>query len=108
MRFLVIAGAVEPIDMARVGDAPLRSNKYRADLLARGKIASHAHIAGNRAHMWIFDVDSVDELDSIISEDPMSAHFSGRPEIYPLTSYERMKEREEAVARMLGSSGDGA
>ncbi len=108
MRFLVIAGAVEPIDMAQVGDAPLRSNTYRAELLAAGKIELHAHIAGNRAHMWIFDVDSVDELDSIVSGDPMSAYFSGRPEIYPLTSYERMKEREEAVARLLGASGEGA
>lgn len=104
----MIAGAVEPIDMAQIGDAPLRSNKYRSELLADGKIELHAHIAGNRAHMWIFDVGSVDELDSIISGDPMSAYFSGRPDIYPLTSYERMKEREEAVAQMLGASGGGA
>jgi muconolactone delta-isomerase len=102
VRFLVIAGSVEPFDMSKVGDAPLRSNRYRADLLARGKIESHAHIAGNRAHMWIFDVDSVDELDEIMANDPMSAFFAGRPEIYPLTSYERMADRERLIEELLG------
>ena len=106
MKFLVIANAVEPIDMTSVGDAPIKSNQYRADLLAAGKIELHAHIAGHRAHMWIFDVESIDDLDATMSGDPMSPYFSGSPAIYPLTSYERMREREEAVARLLAPSGD--
>jgi muconolactone delta-isomerase len=94
MRFLVIAGSVEPLDITRVGDAPIRSNRYREELIAAGKIVTHAHIAGHRAHMWIFEVESVDELDEVMSRDPMGPFISGSPQIYPLTSAERMRQRE--------------
>jgi muconolactone delta-isomerase len=104
MRFLVIAGSVEPLDLSRVGDAPLHANRYREELVEKGKIVLHAHIAGHRAHMWIFNVDSVDELDDVMSQDPMSAFTSGSPVIYPLTSPERMREREEAFKK--SRSGD--
>lgn len=96
MLFLVIAGSVEPLDLDALGDAPARSNRYRGELMEAGKIVTHAHIAGHRAHMWIFDVDSVDELDEVMANDPMSIAFSGRPEIYPLVSVERMAARASA------------
>lgn len=101
MLFLVIATSVEPIDMSAVGDRPLQANRYRDDLIAQGKIVTHSHIAGHRAHMWIFDVDSVDELDRVLNDDPMSPFISGSPQIYPLTSAERMTERATAFERML-------
>jgi muconolactone delta-isomerase len=97
MRFLVIAASVEPLDMSKVGDTPIRSNRYRKELIASGKLVTHAHIAGHRAHMWIFEVASVDELDEVMSQDPMSPFFSGSPQIYPLTSEERMRDRERAL-----------
>jgi muconolactone delta-isomerase len=96
MRFLVIAGSVEPLDLSAVGDAPIRSNKYREELTRAGKLVLHSHIAGHRAHMWIFDVSGVDELDRVIAEDPMSGFISGSPTIYALTSPERMAERARA------------
>jgi muconolactone delta-isomerase len=99
MQFLVIAGSVEPLDLSAVGDAPLRANQYRERLMNEGKLVLHSHIAGHRAHMWIFDVSGVDELDRIIAEDPMSAFFSGSPTIYPLTSPERMAERARSFER---------
>ena len=101
MQFLVIATSVEPIDMAAVGDRPLQANQYREDLIAQGKIVMHSHIAGHRAHMWIFDVDSVDDLDRVLNDDPMSPFISGSPEIYLLTSADRMAERAAAFERML-------
>lgn len=96
MLFLVIAGSVEPLDLTNVGDAPVRSNRYRDELIASGKIVLHGHIAGHRAHAWVFDVESVDELDSVMSNDPMSRFFSGSPTIYPLVSPARMRDRERA------------
>jgi muconolactone delta-isomerase len=88
--------------MSRLGDAPIRSNRYRAELVEQGTIVLHSHIAGHRAHMWIFDVESVDALDEVMSKDPMSPFFSGSPTIYPLTSYERMKQREQLLEEMFG------
>jgi muconolactone delta-isomerase len=94
MRFLVIAGAQEPLDLNAVGDAPRRANRYREELVERGTIVLHAHVAGKRAHMWIYDVDGVDGLDRAMAGDPMAAFMSGTPEIVPLVSPERMRERE--------------
>lgn len=96
MLFLVIAGSIEPLDLKQVGDAPVRSNRYRDELIAAGKIVLHGHIAGHKAHAWVFDVDSVDELDAVMSDDPMSQFFGGSPTIYPLVSSARMKQREQA------------
>ncbi len=93
MRFLVIAGSIEPLDLSQVGDAPRRANAYRATLVQQGKIVLHSHVAGHRSHMWIYEVDGVDELDRLIAEDPMSPYTSGSPQILPLTSPERMAER---------------
>lgn len=96
MQFLVIAGSVEPLDIASFGDAPARSNRYRDELVEAGKIVTHAHVAGHRAHMWVFDVESVDELDEVMANDPMSMAFTGSPTIYPLVSIERMAARAKA------------
>ncbi len=97
MQFLVITGAVEPIDLAAVGDAPERANRYREKLVEDGTIVLHAHIAGQRAHMWIYDVDGVDGLDRAMAGDPMAPFMSGRPEITALVSPERMRERERGA-----------
>jgi muconolactone delta-isomerase len=97
MQFLVIVGAAEPIDLSKLEDRPERANRYRDELVARGTIVHHAHIAGHRAHMWIFEVDGVDELDRVIAEDPMAPFMSGSPQVIPLVSPDRMREREAAM-----------
>jgi muconolactone delta-isomerase len=106
VRFLVIAGSVEPLRLEDVGDAPLRANRYRDDLTASGKLVLHAHVAGHRVHMWVFDVDSVDELDQVMADDPMSRFFSGSPQILPLVSSERMAARGRALEHFLGTTAD--
>ena len=98
MQFLVIAAAADSLDMATIGDAPSRSNRYRDELSDTGKLIMHAHVAGHRAHVWIFDVADVDELDRVISDDPMSRFFTATPQIYPLTSATRMQERAQRLA----------
>lgn len=95
MQFLVIAGAQEPLDLSAAGDAPQRANRYRERLVDDGTIVLHAHIAGKRAHMWIYDVDGVDGLDRAMAGDPMAPFMSGDPQIVPLVSLERMREREQ-------------
>jgi muconolactone delta-isomerase len=99
MRFLVIAGALEPLDLSTVGDAPARANDYRAGLVADGRIVEHAHVAGQRAHMWLYEVDGVDELDRVMAGDPMAPFTSGTPQIVALASPERMAERAAGAGR---------
>ena len=95
MRFLVIAKGLDYPDRAKMADAPIRANRYRERLVEEGQIVVHAHIVGHRAHMWIYDVTSVDELDRLMAEDPIFPYLENSPEILPLASLERMKEREE-------------
>jgi muconolactone delta-isomerase len=95
MQFLVIAGAQEPLEQSALGDAPQRANRYREHLVEGGTIVLHAHVAGKRAHMWIYDVDGVDGLDRAMAGDPMAPFMSGDPQIVPLVSPERMREREQ-------------
>ena len=94
-RYLVIAYGSDTLDISKLGDAPARANRYREELIRQGKISMHAHIAGQRGHVWIYHVTSVDELDRVISTDPMAFASQGDPMILPLCSYERMHEREE-------------
>lgn len=96
-RFLVVAYGVPNLDIAALGDAPVLANRYRERLFAEGKISVHAHIAGHHGHLWIYHVDSVDELDRVIANDPMSSSIQGDPLILPLCSYQRMHEREQEM-----------
>jgi muconolactone delta-isomerase len=95
MRYLVIANGTGLLSRADLGDAPIRANRYREALMRKGKISLHAHIAGMRSHCWLYHVDSVDELDSLMAQDPMALSHQGDPQILPLTSYARMTARQE-------------
>jgi muconolactone delta-isomerase len=94
MRFVVISYGVEPLDFAVVGDAAPRAHRYRDRLLEEGKLIEHAHLAGQRGHAWIFEADSVDGLDRIVADDPMTRFCQNDPVVLPLASYSRMAERE--------------
>lgn len=95
MRFLVIAYGHGLISREQLGDSPVRANRYREEMMRQGKISLHAHIAGKRGHMWVYHVSSVDELDKVMSDDPMAVAHQGNPLILPLCSYRRMDDREK-------------
>jgi hypothetical protein len=44
--------------------------------------------------VWIYHVDSVDELDEVMSADPMSGFYQNDPVIHAFCSYQRMHDRE--------------
>lgn len=94
MLFVVIAYGVENIDFEKVGDAAVRSHRYRDELIKQGKIVTHGHIAGQKGHLWVYDVNGVDELDKVVSDDPMYPWIQNDPTIYMLISSERAHERE--------------
>lgn len=94
MKFVVIAYGVENIDFEKVGDAAVRSHRYREKLVEDGTIVVHGHIAGQKGHLWVYDVDGVDELDRVVSNDPMYPWIQNDPTIYMLISEERNHERE--------------
>ena len=64
-------------------------------LVEDGTIVLHAHVAGKRAHLWVYDVDGIDGLDRAMAGDPMAPFMSGDPQIVALVSLERMREREQ-------------
>jgi len=93
-RFLVIAYRIPGVDPGAIGDAPSRAVRYREELMRKGKLSLHGHIAGQQGHVWIYHVDSVDELDEVMSADPMSGFYQNNPVIHAFCSYERMHDRE--------------
>lgn len=94
MRFLVVMKGLDYPDRAKMGDAPIRANRYREKLVDAGKIVLHSHVVGHRAHMFIYDVETVDELDQLIAEDPTFPYLENSPQILALASPERMRQRE--------------
>jgi muconolactone delta-isomerase len=93
-RFLVIAYRIPGVGSDVIGDAPSRACRYREELMRKGKLSLHGHIAGQQGHVWIYHVDSVDELDEVMSADPMSGFYQNNPTIHAFCSYERMHDRE--------------
>ena len=109
MLFVVIAYGSPNLDLGKVGDAPERSHRYREKLVREGKIVVHGHIAGQKGHLWVYDVGGVDELDRVVAEDPMYPWLQNNPTIHMLISEERAHERERTAAlRRPGTPGGGA
>lgn len=98
MFFVVIAYGSPNLDLGKVGDAPERSHRYREKLVQDGKILVHGHIAGQKGHLWVYNVDGVDELDRVVAEDPMYPWLQNDPAIYMLISEQRAHERERTAA----------
>lgn len=96
MLFVVIAHGVQNLDFANetVADAAVRSHRYREKLVAEGKIIVHGHIVGHKGHLWVYDVDGLDDLDRIITADPMYPWIQHDPTIYMVISEERAHELE--------------
>lgn len=97
MLFVVIAYGVENIDFEKVGDAAVRSHRYRERLVEEGTIVVHGHMAGQKGHLWVYDVDGVDELDRVVSNDPMYPWIQNDPTIHMLISEDRAHEREQQI-----------
>ena len=96
MLFVVIAHGVQNIDFndEAVAQAAVGSHRYREKLVEEGKIVVHGHIVGHKGHLWVYDVDGVDELDRIITSDPMYPWMQNDPTMYMLISEERAHELE--------------
>ena len=97
MLFVVISYGSPTFEPGKAGDAPFRSHRYRERLMKEGKIVVHGHIAGQKGHLWVYDVSGIDELDRVVAEDPMYPWIQNDPKIYPLISEERAHERERTA-----------
>ncbi|NIN52552.1 MAG: hypothetical protein GTN80_05385 [Nitrososphaeria archaeon] len=64
--------------------------KYYDDLEKEGKIEVSYHLIGRKGNLLIVNVDSDEELSSIIGEDPF--FFHSKREVYPLTTRETHKK----------------
>ena len=97
MIFVVIAHGIQNLnfDDEKTADAAVRSHRYRDKLVAEGKIIVHGHIVGHKGHLWVYDVDDIDELDRIITSDPMYPWIQHDPTMYMVISEERAQELEQ-------------
>ena len=108
MRFVVIAYGSPTYEPGKAGDAPFRAHRYREKLVEEGKIVTHGHLAGQKGHLWVYEVSGVDELDQVVAEDPMYPWLQNNPTIYMLISEERAHERErKATAQSPRHAGGG-
>jgi hypothetical protein len=94
MVYVVIAYGNNRLDNSNVTDDAVRSHRYREELIKKGKIITHGHIAGQKGHLWVYEADSPDELDRLVSDDPMYPYLQNDPQIIMLISEERAHERE--------------
>lgn len=97
MLFVVIGYGVDNIDFEKVGDAAVRSHRYREQLIEDGKIVVHGHMAAQKGHLWVYDVDGIDELDRVVSNDPMYPWIQKDPTVHMLISEQRAHEREQQI-----------
>ena len=97
MIFVVIAYGSPTFEPGKAGDAPFRSHRYRERLIQEGKIVVHGHLAGQKGHLWVYNVSGTDELDRVVAEDPMYPWLQSDPSIYMVISEERAHERERTA-----------
>jgi hypothetical protein len=97
MIFVVISYGSPNFEPGKAGDAPFRSHRYREKLVQEGKIVVHGHLAGQKGHLWVYNVSGPDELDRVVAEDPMYPWIQNNPKIYALISEERAHERERTA-----------
>jgi muconolactone delta-isomerase len=69
--------------------------KFLDDLEKKKKVETSYHIIGQQGDVLIVDVDSDEELASIIGEDPL--FFYSEREVYPLTTREAHKRRLQKI-----------
>jgi muconolactone D-isomerase len=56
--------------------------QYAEPLEQRGKVTARYHIPGSHGGVWIYDVDSNEELDMLLAQSPVFNY--ARYEVYPL------------------------
>ena len=96
MYFVVIAHGKESLDLTdeKFADAAVKSHRYREPLVEDGTILFHGHIVGNKGHIWVYDVQSADELDRIMTADPSYPWIENEPAIYMVISEQRALQLE--------------
>lgn len=89
-KFLVIWSFPPGVKLSsELMEATLRHAEYAKKLESEGKVEHHYHIVGKHGGVWIFDVESNDELERLIAGSPV--YNFAQYEVFPLT--EPRKER---------------
>jgi len=88
MKFLVLWSFQQGIKLTpELMKATFDLREYATKLRSQGKVERHYHIIGKHGGVWIFDVESNDELENLIAAMPV--YNLAQYDIYPLTE---MKE----------------
>lgn len=82
MKFLVIWRLELSLLSRPVMDAVARVPEYAEPLERDGKIVGRYHLVGAHGGVWIYDVESNDELEMLLARSPV--YNFARYEVYPL------------------------
>ena len=84
MKFVVIQKIRSHASIKEITTLLPEQIKYYEELLKSRRVESFYHMIGLQGHMIICDVESDDELSSIVERDPL--FFQSQREVYPLTT----------------------
>jgi len=101
MVYVVISYGNAKLDNSNAAQDAVNSHRYREELVKAGKIITHGHIAGQKGHLWVYNAENSDDLDRLVSNDPMYPYLQNDPQIFMLISEERAHERE---AKMVSTN----
>ncbi|MHB0975708.1 MAG: muconolactone Delta-isomerase family protein [Candidatus Aquicultorales bacterium] len=100
MRFLVIdRGTIAEYQSSATPDMFMECKRWVEGQMSAGSIAMAYALAGEQASCYVFEVDSLERLDDLLMEYPLSAYSVF--EIYPLSDIGRSFEKAAEVYRQV-------
>lgn len=82
MKFLVLWKLELSRLSAEVARAVTRMPEYADPLIEQGKVEVRYHIVGSHGGVWIYDVDSNEELEMLLAKSPVYNYATF--DVYPL------------------------
>jgi muconolactone delta-isomerase len=81
MKFLVLWRLEISRLSAEMARSVVKMSDYAKPLEERGKVIGRYHIVGSHGGAWIYDVDSNDELETLLAQSPVYnfAHYEVLP-----------------------------
>ena len=93
-RFLVLWKLELSRVTPNVARAVFRQQDYGARLLETGKLEARYHLVGGHGGAWIYNVDSNEELDSLLAQAPL----------YNMSTYEVIALAEMVAPTLVGET----
>jgi muconolactone delta-isomerase len=104
MKFLVLQRIGRDVPIGMLTRLLPEQFKYLDGLEREGKIEVSYHLIGQQSNLLIVNVNSEEELSSVISQDPL--FFNSEREVYPLTTLKAHKKYLKQLFKSLSKKSD--